>query len=693
MKTNSNLTSEGDTAQYAAFDVQALYEVIRRKKWWMAACGFAGLLLGAGYAAIRPDVFEATATVQVEVENPSVLAIQDVNKEDFRQPEALKTVEQQLCTRNLILRVIQTNKLDQTPGFFKPGLLHRIRGLSLSQSDMIDSLMNGFTVKLRRGTRLIDITVGNTNPRMAQTLARSLIDEYVNQDSEWRVNPSKEAGKSLIEEADRLKRKLESTEQALQDYREKNRAVSLEEKQNIVVERLKDLNLRVAQAQNNTLALESDRAQLDKIGRLPEKLLAIGSIANAQSVLDVQRVLTEKEAAFAVLRQRYGPENPLYAQADRQVQQIRATLDVTILNAADSLRAQYEAAKFAQQMSEKMLLEQEQLALDLNKKATQYDVLSREVESDRALFAAVLKRLKETGVIQNTSQTNLRVVEPPMLPDSPNSRKKLLLVLLGMLGGGALGFGGAIGGYLVKPTIQTPDHGARSLGVPAFGTIPQMPGLKGDASRIPCIREPRSQAAEAFRFLAASRSAALGEGANGCLLFTGAGQGDGNTSCAASYAVALAQSGVRTLLVDADLRNPAIGRLFSIPKETVGLADCLASRSSLDICVARTKVENLFVLVAGAAPADLSGLFSGPALGAIISKAVEDYGQVVIDSAPVTVASETLALARHASAVCIVLRSGRTSIRRASRACELLDLAGHRPLGFILNDVPRRTIL
>ena len=690
MKTNHNQAADGEAEQYAFFDVRALYEVVRRRIWLIAACALGGLVLGAAFSAIRQDLYEVTATVQVEEENPSVVAIQDITKEDFRQPEDLKTVEQQLVTRNLVWRVIQTNKLDKMPGFFKPGILRKLQGRELSQSDKIDALAKNFTVKLRRGTRLIDITVSHEDPKMVQTLAASLIDESVSQNEEWRVSPSREANKFLIDEAERLKGKVEKAEQALQDYREKNHAVSLEDKQNIIVERLKDLNLRVAQAQNDTLALESDVAQLGKIGRQTEKLLAIGNIANAQPVLDAQRVAMGKEAAFAVLRQRYGAENPAYAQAERELQQVRAALDAAVLNAADSLRARYESAKFTQQTSEKMLQEQEQLALDLNRKATQYDALSRDVEADRALFASVVKRLKEMSVIQNINKVHLRVVEPPMPPGTPSLRGKILLSVLGLLGGGAMALGVVVGRFVLRPSIQSPDHAGRVLGLAALGAIPRMPRLK-DASRLPGIAEPRSQAAEAFRFVAASASGAFA-GGKGSLLLTSAASGDGSTSCAASYAVALAKSGVRTLLIDADFRNPAMGRIFSAPKNASGLADCLAGRSALEESVLATKVENLSVLVAGTVPAEISSLFSSPAFGELIGKAVEAYGQVVIDSAPVNIASETLHIARQASAVCIVMRSGDTSISAASRACELLDGVGRMPVGFILNRVPRRMI-
>ena len=692
MKTNRSQNPEVETEPYAAFDVQALCQLLRSRMWLIAACAAGGLFLGALCVAISPDVFEATATVQVEEQNPSVISMEDVTKEDFRQPEDLKTVEQQLFARTLIWRVIQKNKLDHAPGFFRPGLLQRILGRPLAQSDMIDAISRSFTVKLRRGTRLIDITCSHGDPKMAQALAGSLIDEYVSQNIEWRSSPSKEANKFLSDEAERLRKNVQTAGQALQDYREKNHAVSLEDKQNIVVERLKDLNLRVAKAQNDAFALESDVAQIEKIGRDPEKLLAIGNIANAVSVLDAKRISMAKEAAFAVLRQRYGAENPAHAQAERELQQIRAALDASVLNAADSLRAKYEAAKFAQQTAERLLQQQEEAVLNFNRMDSHYDSLSREVESDRALFGAVNKRIKEINVMQNINQFRLRVVEPPMVPGVPGMRVKVLMVVLGMFGGGALGLCGVVARFVARPSIQSADHAERALGLPAIGAIPRMPRLT-DASRLPAVAKPHSQAAEAFRFLAASASPMLGAGGKRSILLTSTAPSDGSTACAAGYSIALARSGVRTLLVDADLRNPAIARLFSIPDGSSGLADCLTGRSTLADSVVATKVENLFVLCAGSVPEEISGLFSSPAFGELIGRALDEYGQVVIDSAPVNVASETLLIARHASAACIVIRSGQTAIDAALRACELLEGVGRLPVGFILNSVPSRMIV
>lgn len=680
--------------QHPDFDIGVLCEVLRRRFWWIVTGALAGMMVGAVYASMLSKVVVSSATVKVEAENPSVINTSDITKEDYRQPEDLKTVEQQLCSNDLIWRVIRANNLDQRPGYFKPSWLRSLMGQPISQSDMIAALAKNIEVKLRRGTRLIDITVKQKDDRKtAQTLVRSLIDTFISMNAEWRINPSKEGDKTLIEEAERLKKNLGAAELALQDYREKHRAVSLEEKQNIVVDRLKDLNLRVAKAQNEALSLESDLAQLDKLGQQPGRILGIGSIANAQSVLDVRKVLTEKEAAFALLRQRYGPENPAYAQAERELQQLRATLDVTVLNAADSLRTQSEAAKLSQQMAEKMLLEQEQLALELNKKATQYNALSREVASDRALLDAVVNRIKETAVSKHFNELNVHLIDPPMLGEPKTLFTCLLFVVMGTFGGSALAFGGVIGLQIARPLIQLPDQAVRVLGIPVLGAILRMAAIKGDARRIPCIKEPRSPAAEAFRFLVACTEGVAGVGEKSTLLFTSPSRGTGSTSCATGYAIALAQTGVRTLLVDANLRNPQIGRLFSIPSEALGFADCLANRAGLEAAVAPTKVENLFVLVAGAVPPNLSGLFAQPVLSGVMGKALEAFGRIVIDSAPVNIASETLVLARHVTSVCLVLRSGTASIREASHACELLERAGRAPIGMILNRVPQRTLV
>ncbi len=688
MKTNSNQAPEFGDGQYAVFDVAALLSVLRQRRWVILSCMAAGLLLGVAYAATRADLYEASASVRVEEGNPAVVAIENVTKEDFRQPETLKTVEQQLSTRNLIWRVIQSNKLDEKPGFFRPGFMQRLQGRPISRGDMIDALAGGFTVKLRRGTRLVDITARHGDPRMAESLVNSLLGEYSAQDAEWKATRFREANKFLMDEAERLKRKAEASERALQEYREKNQAVSLDEKQNIIVERLKDLNLRAAKTQAERVSLETDLAQIDGIGRQPGKLLGIGTIANAQSVLDVRRLANEKEVAFAMLKQRYGAENPAYAQAEREWKQVKAALDATVLNAADALRASYDAARSRHETSEKMLSEQEEAALDLNRKAIEYNRLNREVESDRALFEPVLKRLKESSVIENISQIHLRVIEPPMLAESPLGNKKLLLAALGLLAGVAVGVGGVVARHMLRPTIQTEDDAGRVLGLPMLGAIPNVPGLRMDERRLPGLSNPQSQAAEAFRFETASEALVN----KGSVLFTSSAGEQGNTFCAASHAIALARSGARTLLVDANVRSPAVGRIFSIPAGSSGLVECLTGGIALDAAILPTHVENLSVLVAGAAAPDIAALFSCPAAGALIEGAASKYDYVVIDSAPVTMASETLVFAKHAQTVCIVVEAGRTTVASASRACRLLEGAGRPPVGFILNRVLRTNV-
>src|SRR4051812_38580387 len=137
MKTNGQPAPELHGETFAAFDVGGLLHLFREKLWLIVLCALGGLSLGGAYFLLGPDVYEASAIVQVEEENPAVVTIQDVTKEDFRQPENLKTVEQRLSTDSLVWRVIQANKLDQLPGFFKLGRLQRLSGGTLTRSDMV----------------------------------------------------------------------------------------------------------------------------------------------------------------------------------------------------------------------------------------------------------------------------------------------------------------------------------------------------------------------------------------------------------------------------------------------------------------------------------------------------------------------------------------------------------------------------
>ena len=260
-------------------------------------------------------------------------------------------------------------------------------------------------VKLRRGTRLIDVTVEDTDPKRAQQLAESMVKEFVNQSFEQKLGLSETASDYLRQESDRLKAKLQNAEQAVQKFREDHNAVSLEDKQNIIVEKLKELNLKVTEAKSERLKLEADVATIKQgKAKTPEELLMLPSVAALPVVATLRQELADKESRF---------------KAEGQLKGLQQSLNRTLVNAANMVIKSYEAAKATEAKLTAALQEQEQAALELNKIAIPYNALVREVETDRALYESVLTRMKVTNVAKGIWENNIRVIETPFVAAAP----------------------------------------------------------------------------------------------------------------------------------------------------------------------------------------------------------------------------------------------------------------------------------
>ncbi len=239
------------------------------------------------------------------------------------------------------------------------------------------------SAQIHRGTRLITVTAENENPWIAQNIASAIVDQYIQGDRDYHMNVAMSANNFLSQQADILKQKLEESEQALQAYKEQHQAVSLENTQNITVEKLKDLNDKLTAAKGERLKFEADYAEVQKLaGQPPEAFLNISSVADAPSVLDAKKDYMAQQAVLANLSQRYLPKHPMYIQAMGALKETKDALDRTIMSAADSVETQYHAAQATEAMLGDALKEQEQSALALNKIAIPYDVLQHQVDSD-----------------------------------------------------------------------------------------------------------------------------------------------------------------------------------------------------------------------------------------------------------------------------------------------------------------------
>ena len=685
-------TSSPHSAAEPPIDFRHIRHLLREKVRFIVLCTLGAMTLAGVYLFLAHPIYSSTATLVIEQQDRktvnTLLDSQDTTQNDLHTLDVIKTVEQSLTSDALALRVIQANGLATNPHF-----VHPRPDKPYSDDELLLTFAKRVLVKLRRGTRLIDVTAESDSPLLAKQIAQSLINEYLHDGSERAADVSKSADDYLTGEAAQIRSRLEKSERDLQTYREQNNALSLEDKQNIVVETLKDLNLKLNTVRTDRMRLEADDAQYQALAaRGPQALLALAEVANSATVVDAQRRVADGQQLVAQLSRRYRFAHPKYIQAQNQLTQAQDDLGRAVVKVGETIPVAYHAAQENEGKLQAALQEQEQAASSLNQIAIPYNALNREVESNRALYQSILNRLKQTTVTQALSVNPVQIAEPARATTEPVRPKKLLILAAATI----LGLFGSIAWCLASdaasPSLRTVDEAESALGLSVMCAVPRVAARKGarDARGVVMVSQPASLAAEAFRSL----RTVLGvheTGGQQRVVFTSAVPGEGKTFCAVNCAVALAQQGYRTLLVDADLRRPALAGIFERDAQAPGFSNYLAGSASLAEATGTTGVENLHVLTAGTPLPNPAELLTNARLAELVrDPGFARYDRVVFDTAPINAVSDALPLVRHASALCLVVRAGATPLKACRRAHATLVTGGAAEVGVVLNALPER---
>jgi succinoglycan biosynthesis transport protein ExoP len=680
-----HINSQSSTPTRPTIPWQTIYHVLLRRAWLITACTVLAGFAGVAYLARTPKKYAATTAIQVEQSETKVINIQSVTPEDASTAELLKTIEQNFMSKDLLLRVVKSSGLSNDPRFLPTGMK------GPANDDLLLGLMTqAVSVKLRRGSRLIDITAQHTNPAVAQVIAQTIVKEYLRQEFEQRVGMSRMANEFLVDEANRLKGKVETSERAVQEYREKHDAGSLEEKQNITVETLKEINSRYTDARGTRMKLEAEYAQAESLREGPvENLLAIPSVAASPLVAESKKMLADKQVEIATMSHRYRSEHPKFIAAQSQLHELQTELDSRTRKAVTILQTQYAAGLSTEKSFQEALTAQQKEALELNRISIPYNTLMRDVASDQAMYEAVLKRLKETEVAKGLDTSNIRVVESARIPRSPVTPVVWQVLSMALLTGSVMGVGLVVLLHLLDSSMRTVDDAENALGISAWAAIPDNAKLKSDSHPLVLMEQSQTALAESFRTLRTSLTLRSKEEAR-VLLFTSAVPAEGKSFCSANTAVAFAQLGLKTLLIDADLRRPSLARIFKQGPKSPGLSEHLDKGTPLGELLMSTAVPGLHLLTAGTQASNPAELLNhGKLANFFRNPLLQEYDRIVIDSAPINAVSDTLNIVEFAQSICLILRANKTPRRALLRAYQELVTAGGHTIGLVVNRLPK----
>ncbi|MGH7893053.1 MAG: polysaccharide biosynthesis tyrosine autokinase, partial [Candidatus Binatia bacterium] len=492
-----------------------------------------------------------------------------------------------------------------------------------------------------------------------------------------------------------LKERLRASEAVLNEYRWRKGILSTEEqKENLVVEQLDDVNKELSKAEAERLALEAEVRTIDTQG-----VEALPEVTRNTTLHELHVQLAIAESEYARIASQFKPNYPGVAELRSKADTIRAHLAAETQRVAEAVRNAYRAARDTEERLRTRLEEQKAQAMALKDAAVEYTILAREVDTNRALYESVLQRMKEMTVAVQVRATNVTVADraiPPTAPAGPSPSKSVgFAALLAAIAGLVLAFVRDALDDSVK-TADDVETYARlpNLGVVPYGAVrmvgsPFVPRIFGSrrAAEGPAIvlsRQPDPIFTDAYRHVRTSLLLSRPGGPPRTILVTSGLDGEGKTLTAANLAVAFSQIARRVLLIDADLRRPTVHRLFGLAP-TPGLTEVLTGQCDLDDVTRAVGGHPLVVVSAGATPPNPTELLGSPEMKTLLATAGARFDYVVVDSPAAFAAADAVVLSTLVEGVVLVARGGETS-RRTLRTLRARLASVHAPLmGVVLN--------
>lgn len=322
-------------------------------------------------------------------------------------------------------------------------------------------------------------------------------------------------------------------------------------------------------------------------------------------------------------------------------------------------------------------------------KGVRYNVLKSDVETNRQIYDSLLQRMRETQVTGELKTTNIRVVDKATVPEKSVRPKKklnfLIAFLVGIFGGGGLAF------FMesLDQSVKTPEDLKNRLKLPCLATIaiPQEDEDKTVKAEFITHLKPRSTISEAYRGLRTSIMFTAVEHKRKVIMVTSSGPQEGKTTSAINLAIAMAQSGEKTILIDADLRKPRVEEAFGLGSEH-GLTDILAGAEKVMSDVHKTEIPNLDIITCGSIPPNPSELLGSKKMEEFLADLEKKYDRIIFDTPPVLAVTDAVVLSGKVDGVVIVVKAGETHKNAILRAKELLESArASNILGAVLNMV------
>jgi succinoglycan biosynthesis transport protein ExoP len=726
--------AEGPDTEVGLFQYWA---VIRRHRRAILLASLAGLILGFAVGFAMQSIYRATTTIEVLAMNENFMNMRETNPVDNSTDSDVSEEQTQaelLSSVTMLKRVAARLNPSPAQGFEQPvpapAWLHFLEldpawlnklHLGSAGSDarvsprarLIAKAADTLKVRSKLHTRIIEATVKSSDPRLAADFLNTLAQEFIEQNQESRLVTNQHTGDWLSRELSDARDKLRQSEDAVQEYARSSGLVYTNETTNVATEKLQQFQQALSASTADRI---SKQARFELAQSSPPESLA--DILNDATLRDLQAKITDLKRQIADLSAVYSPEYSKVRRVDAELQSLQTAFDRNRADVLSRIRTDFEEASRKERLLSSAYDKQTADVTGQGEKAIQYNILKRDVDSNRQLYDAMLQQMKQASIATAMRASNVRVVDQadiPILPVSPDFK---LNSALGLLAGLLLS-------TVVVLVRSEADRMLRSTGdirhwaeLPELGSIPNAngasksyylynspPGALKSRKRhglsishappsvngieLAAWQGSATLVAESFR---GALTSILTMGENGTrpqvLVIASANPAEGKTTTVTNIAIAASEIRLKVLVLDADLRRPRVHHLFNLSNEH-GLVDCLQhpmTEDAMGSLVQSSTVPNLDVLTSGPETSAAAQLLHSPNFAALIKRFRTEYDMILIDTPPMMHMTDARIVGRQADGVILVARAGRTARETLLAAKERFYGDRIPVLGSILND-------
>ncbi len=656
-------------------------------RWcWIPAVCFVLSVIGMYiHVSKKPVFYTSFGSLNIKTRAPEIFSDNPLAQDESNNLEQMKTVEQGLISSTVLVHVAEKNNLADDPIY---------REVGTEPQAILATLYSRIRVELRKGTRLIDIEVKDTDPARAASIVEDIVEEYEIWKDGGRSELITKASVGLSSEEERLRKKMEESEVQLREFREKNLVLGLTGAQeNLQSSRLETLNQEMATVTAERLRLEAEFRAMAALGRgaSPPSLAARG--ARGPVALNLENQLALREAEFAKIKERYLQKHPRYIEAQQELKLLTERMEAVSEEAENTLARDLQIARTREQELQTLVDEAKKSALSDEALREKFSQLTRAAEIDRNLHSQVATRLQETQIGAALNASFLRWDERPLVPIWPSGPNKRGLMLVGAFMGAAVGVILALLASVADPRVREPTAAERKLRLPVLAKLPTysyqvVDGLSVEGDGLAVLNRP----AHLARYTPTPRDEA---DRMQTLLFVSPFDGDGKSFCVMKCARTMVKQGYRTLVIDADFSESGLSRGYDEQYGSRhGLAAYLMGEAEPAEVLFETGLPGLWFLPTGATESDTGDLLSGPGLRRLLEAISSMFDRVIFDMSSVLqsgeVQADVQAVTRFIDATYLVVQKGSGKYRDLREANEILQSSGGHVTGFIWNEGRRR---